>query len=272
MASSSNKTKLAGQAGLSRSSLYYKKILPARDRTLKIRIEELLHQKPSYGHKRLAEHLKIGKFKILRVMKLFGIKPYRRRGKKHWKKAGNPSLVFPNLLLKAFPSGPNQIWVSDFTRLSFKGRTLYLATVMDIFHREIVGFSVMLGHGVSLVINALFSALNQRLAPEIIHSDQGSEYTAKGYVNLVGSLGIKMSMSRKASPWENGYQESFYSQFKVNLGDPNRFDDLGELIYEIYQMIHTYNQDRIHTVLKTSPVDYLQNYLKTASLSMEKAS
>lgn len=272
MTSSLNKTKFTKQAGLARSSLYYKKIMPARDWALKIRIEELLHQKPSYGHKRLAEHLKMGKFKILRVMKLFGIKPYRRRGKKPWKKAGNPSLVFPNLLLKVFPSGPNQIWVSDFTRLNFKGRILYLATVMDIFHREILGFSVMLGHGVSLVINALFSALNQRPPPEIIHSDQGSEYTAKGYVDLVESLGIKISMSRKASPWENGYQESFYSQFKVDLGDPNRFETLGELIYNIYRMIHTYNQDRIHTVLKTSPVDYLKSYLKTATLSMEKAS
>ena len=70
------------------------------------------------------------------------------------------------------------------------------------------------------------------------------------------SLGIKVSMSRKASPWENGYQEAFYSQFKVDLGDPNRFNSLGELIAEIYQTIHIYNTQRIHTVLKMPPKQY----------------
>lgn len=259
---------LAKQTEVSRSSLYYRKKLPTRDWSLKIKIEETLHLKPSYGHKRLADHLKIGKAKILRVMKIFGIKPYRRRGKKPWKKTGKPSIVFPNLLLKVFPSGPNQIYVSDFTHLNFKGQVVYLATVMDIFHREIVGFSVMLSHGVSLVINALFSALNHRPPPMIIHSDQGREYTAKGYIDLVTLLGTKISLSRKASPWENGYQESFYNQFKVDLGDPNRFESLGELIYAVYQTIHSYNQDRIHTSLKTSPKNYLKSYYQ----SMHKVS
>lgn len=257
------KTSLAKQNGFSRSSLYYQKKLPLRDWALKIKIEEALHQEPSYGHKRLSDHLAIGKYKILRVMKIFGIKPYRRRAKKPWKKPGKPSRVFPNLLLKVFPSRPNQIWVSDFTHLNFKGQVVYLATVMDIFNREIVGFSVMLSHGVSLVINALFSALNQRPPPGVIHSDQGREYTAKGYVDPVELFGIKVSMSRVASPWENGYQESFYNQFKVDLGDPNRFDSLGELIYAVYQTIHHYNQNRIHTALKTSPKNYLKSYYQS---------
>ena len=262
------KTSLAKQNGFSRSSLYYQKKLPLRDWALKIKIEEALHQEPSYGHKRLSGSLGIGRHKILRVMHIFGIKPYRRRSKKSWKKAGKPSLSFPNLLLKVFPSGPNQIWVSDFTHVNFKGQVVYLATVMDIFHREIVGFSVMLSHGVSLIISALFSALNQRPSPELIHSDQGSEYTSKSYVDLVELFGIKVSMSRKASPWENGYQESFYNQFKVDLGDPNRFESLGELIYAVYQTIHHYNRDRIHTKLKTSPQKYLKSYYQ----SMQKVS
>lgn len=134
------KTSLARQNGFSRSSLYYRKKLPLRDWALKIKIEETLHQEPSYGHKRLSAHLGIGKYKILRVMKIFGIKPYRRRAKKPWKKAGKPSRVFPNLLLKVFPSRPNQIWVSDFTHLNFKGQVVYLATVMDIFKSGDRGF------------------------------------------------------------------------------------------------------------------------------------
>lgn len=94
------------------------------------------------------------------------------------------------------------------------------------------------------------------LKPGIIHSDHGSEYTAKIYQDFCLSAGIQISMSLKGSPWENGYQESFHSQFKVNFGDPARFKTLGELVYEIYQTIYKYNHTRIHSALKMSPVQF----------------
>lgn len=267
MASPKNKISLARELGISRSSLYYRRLKPVKDWRLKIGIETLLHTHPSYGHKRIAVKLRVNKKRILRVMKLFGIKPYRRRGKKPWKEPGKSGVVFPNLLLNVFPSGPNQIWASDFTYLRWQGKFVYLATVLDLFNREIVGFSVMTGHGVSLVINALLSAINFRSPPQILHSDQGREYTAKAYTGLVGTLGIGGSMSRLASPWENGYQEAFYSQFKVDLGDPNRFASLGELVAELYWIIYTYNESRIHTALKMSPRQYLTRYQRIERVS-----
>lgn len=261
------KSNISRTAGLSRASLYYQPKQPYRDWTLKTKIEDALHAYPSYGHKRLAIHLQIGKSKVLRVMKIFGIKPYRRRGKKPFKKPSNESLSYPNLLLNYFPEAPGLIWVSDFTYLRFKNGFVYLATIMDLFSREIIGFSVSTSHGVPLIINALFSALNQRPPPQILHSDQGSEYASKTYAALVSMFDIDISMSRKASPWENGYQESFYSHFKVDLGDPNRFDNMGELVYAIYMTIHTYNKDRIHSILKTSPRNYLNRYLAMQKVS-----
>lgn len=242
--------------GVSRAGLYYKPRQHIKDWQLKTVIEEVLHEKPSYGHKRLALHLKINKKRVLRVMKMFGIKPYRRRKKGNYKKTKDYSVIYPNLLLANVPRYPNHIWASDFTRISFKGKIIYLATIIDIFTRVIVGFSVSAGHGTYLVINALLSALGIHEPPEIIHSDQGSEYTSKIYTRLVEESDIKISMSRKAAPWENGYQESFYDKLKVDLGDPNRFDDLGELIAEIYMTIHTYNTTRIHTKLKMPPAQY----------------
>lgn len=101
---------------------------------------------------------------------------------------------------------------------------------MDIFIREIIGFSVSNRHGVTLVVNALLSALNLRAPPDILHSDQGREYISKTYTTLVSMFKTFISMSRKASPWENSYQESFYSQFKADLGVPDRFDNLEELV------------------------------------------
>lgn len=250
-----SKTKRAQELGISRASIYYKSRQAAKDWQTKIKIEDVLHNHSSYGHKRIAYHLKLNKKRILRVMKKYGIKPYRRHGKKYRKSKEN-GCVFPNLLRTNLPSYQNHIWASDFTHLSWRGKTIYLATILDIFTREIVGFSVMMNHGVSLVMNALLMAVMIRGRAEILHSDQGSEYTSTTYTDFAQALGINLSMSRKASPWENGYQESWYDKCKIDLGDLNRFDTLGEVAAVIYQHIHYYNTSRIHTVLKMAPQQY----------------
>ena len=257
-----SKTELARKLGVSRSSLYYQSKMEIKDWKLKQRLEEVLRDKSkaSYGHKRLADHLDINKKRVLRVMKIFGIKPYRRRGKK-WRKKGKSKRterVYPNLLLRpeVCPRYPDQIWVSDFTHIYFQGKPIYLATIEDLYTRKIRGFNILTGHPVDLVANALLHAVASHPAPEILHSDQGSEYASKMYVALAECLGIRISMSHPAAPWENGYQESFYSQFKVDLGDPNRFESLGELVYNIYRAIHIYNNHRIHTALRMTPDQY----------------
>ena len=262
-----NKKELAGLLGISRSLLYYRPKLKEKDWRLKQDMEKVLRDFPSYGHKRLAIHLKINKKRALRVMKIFGIKPYRRRGKKWRKSKKNPLTAYPNLLLNEFPKYLNHIWVSDFTYLPFKGQWIFLATIMDLFSREVVGFSVLTNHSAQLTINAMLSAIHRHPTPEIIHSDQGSEYLSKDYIELVENLGIRLSMSEKGSPWENGYQESFYSQFKVDLGDTDRFATLGELVYEIYQTLHIYNNRRIHTALKMPPIIYANQFLIAATVS-----
>src|SRR3990167_7777422 len=95
----------------------------------------------------------------------------------------------------------------------------------------------------------------------MVHSDQGSEYTSSDYTNLIEMLGIQISMSRKSSPWENGYQESFFNNFKTDLGlEFDRFDNVGELIEAVHQTINYYNKQRIHTTLKMSPTRFHQLY------------
>jgi len=253
------KTRLAKDLGISRSSLYYQPRKPQQDWHLKNQIELTLHHHPSYGHKRLALELGLNKKKILRVMKLFGIKPYRRRGKK-WRKIKALGNSYPNLIHSLpFPDKPNLIWVSDFTHISFHGKFLYLATIKDVYDRRMVGWSLLTSHSVQLVILALLHAISRCGRPKFLHSDQGSEYKSRPYTKLAESLGIKLSMSHKGSPWENGYQESFYSHFKVDLGDPNRFTTLGELAYEIYCQMQYYNHRRIHSTLKMAPVTYAKH-------------
>jgi len=261
-----NKAALARELGISRASLYYTPKQPGKDWALKCDIEKVLRIHPSYGHKRLALHLRVNKKRVLRVMKLFGIEPYRRRGKK-WKKSQEKAQnVVQNLLLEVEPSHPNHVWVTDFTHIDWKKTRLYLCTMMDLFTRRITGFSVLTNHSVQLVINALFSGIHKHPPPEILHSDQGSEYTSGDIQLLSRLLGITQSMSRAGCPWENGYQESFYSQFKVDLGDPGRFEHLGELVYEIYRLIFVYNTSRIHTALKMPPQSYALQYQTTQFL------
>lgn len=254
-ASDTPKVLRARGLGVSRRSLYYKPTKPNKDWELKTKIEEVLREHPSYGSRRLAIHLRMNRKRVKRVMNLFGIKAYRRRGRK-WKKTKNIKVVYPNILMTTYPVYPNHIWTADFTHLNFQGKIIYIATVMDLFTRRIVGISVYTNHAVQLVLSALMGALHNNPRPMIFHSDNGSEYNSEVFIEALQNLNIDISRSKPSCPWENGYQESFHSQFKVDLGDPARFKTLGELVYEIYQTIYKYNHTRIHSALRMSPVQF----------------
>lgn len=250
-----SKTLRARELGVSRGTLYYQLKMPEKDWRLKCQIEEVLRSHPSYGSPRIALALNRNPKPIERVMKIFGIKAYRRRGKK-WKKVKKIKIIYPNLLLAEYPKYPNHIWVSDFTYIPFQGKTVYLATVLDLFSRKIVGLSVYTTHATQLVLSAYLNALHDHPRPEIFHSDNGSEYDSDVFIKSLETVGVSISRSAPGCPWENGYQESFYDKFKIDLGDPNRFKTLGELVYEIYQTIWKYNHTRIHTALKMPPQQF----------------
>lgn len=252
-----SKSAQARSLGIARSTLYYTKTKTAEDWHLKCRIEEVLREFPSYGFRRVAQHLCLNKKRVQRVMRLFGIKAYRRRGRR-WKKPKKQAVSYPNLLMQMTPAYPHHAWVADFTYIPWKSRTIYLATVMDVFTRDIVGMSVATTHAAILVIQALCASLHHHPRPNIFHSDNGVEYNANAFKEILVNCNIQISRSKKGCPWENGYQESFYDKFKVELGDPNRFATLGELVYAIYQTVHAYNTVRIHSALKMSPRQFAQ--------------
>lgn len=259
-----SKKDLAESSKLSRSMLYYHPLMPERDWQLKIQIENTLQIHPSYGYRRIAQALQVNPKRTQRVMHLFGIKAFRRRGKRPIKARdlNKDTTPYQNLLLSIpFPAYPGIAWVSDFTYLKFHEKFVYLATIMDLYHRQVVGWSVLNAHTAQLTVSALIDALGKHDAPQLIHSDQGNEYRSKIYLKFAKQCGIQISMSRKASPWENGYQESFYSQFKVDLGDPNRFKNLAELTIALHQQILYYNNNRIHSILKMPPAVYAMRQL-----------
>jgi len=219
---------------------------------LKKTIEEVLREHPTYGYRRVATYLHINKKRIQRIMQKYGIKARRRRRAKKYRKQ-KPSAAYVNLLMMSMPQYPHHIWAADFTEVWFKTQWVYIATVIDLYTREIVGVTVSLRKGTPLTLQALYSALLYRQRPAIFHSDNGSEYNAQPFTTTLTDLSILISRSRPGCPWENGYQESFYGKFKLELGDPQRFKTLGELVAAIYRTIHYYNTARIHSALKMPP-------------------
>lgn len=259
-----SKTQLAKKLGVSRASLYYKSVKDSLDELMKQQILIVLAINPSYGHKRIALEFNLNKKRIKRIMKKYLIKPYRRRAKRlrkqddEGKKAVDNVINIYHLLC---PIKPNIVWASDFTYIKYQGRFIYLATIIDVYTRELIGWNISTRHDTELVLGTLKHAIERTgTTPMYLHSDQGSEYCSKAYYDYAEANNIILSMSHKSSPWENGFQESFYSQFKVDLGFVSRFETVEELIEEIYQAIYYYNNGRIHTSLKMAPVIFKQKY------------
>ncbi len=269
----STKTEIAKSLGVSRQSLYYKPKKPDRDLETKKIILKVMAKHKSYGHKRIAIELQMNKKKILRVMKKFNLKPYRRRTKRFIKPddINKTPTVYENLIKEIIPDRPNLIWVADFTYIPFQGKFVYLATIMDLFTREIIGFAVSQTHDRFMCLDALKMAfMRTKSKPKYHHDDQGSEYDSEDYLQKLIDNQIIISMSAKGHPWENGFQESFYSGFKLDLGRPDQFETLGELIEAIYLQINYYNTSRIHTSLKTNPMKFRQQYqLKSLKINSQ---
>ena len=147
-------------------------------------------------------------------------------------------------------------WVQDFTHIWFMGMWIYVATVLELKTRRILGWSLGLRHDKDLVHRAVLDALSKYPPPPILHSDQGSEYLSYLLQDLCEKLEIILSCSDKGSPWQNGFKERSYSTLKDELGPVTRFKDLSELYEGIALTIYYYNHKRIHTALKMSPVAY----------------
>ena len=190
-------------------------------------------------------------------MRLYGLKPKIRRGFRLVKldDLGRPETLVTNILKVVCPLRMCVIWAGDFTYIWFIDRFWYVATVIDVYTREIVGWHIGNHHTTSLIADAFQDAARRTgTTPKYFHSDQGSEYVSGAYESLLQSYGTTPSHSRKGSPWQNGYQESFYNNFKLELGDVRRFDHVGQLVEAVPQQICYYNNERIHSAHKMPPV------------------
>lgn len=226
---------------------------------------------PYYGVTRFAIELNWTEKKARRIRNLAGITAAKRT-KKRSSKSGIAEVTAPANALKPFADFKDAdrpqdgqtyarmvesgAWVQDFTHIWFMGIWIYVATVLELKTRRILGWSLGLRHDKDLVHRAVLDALSKYPPPPILHSDQGSEYLSYKLRDLCQKLEIELSCSDKASPWQNGFKERFYGTLKDELGPVSRFKDLSELYEGVALTIYYYNHKRIHTALKMSPAAY----------------
>jgi putative transposase len=197
-----------------------------KDMELKQKITEIYHQnRKRYGspriHKKLLrEGYHIGKKRVERLMSEMNIQAVAKRKYKATTDSSHSKPVADNLLDRNFtPEKPNTSWVADITYIATQEGWLYLATIMDLYSRKIIGWSLRERLTKDLVIGALDMALKQRniAADLLIHSDRGSQYASELYQLLLLKHGIICSMSGKGNCWDNAVMESFYRSLKVEL-------------------------------------------------------
>jgi putative transposase len=194
-------------------------------------------------------------------MQVNGLKGKKRR---HFRVTTVSSHSYPiaaNLLNRQFrPADPNVAWVGDITYFPTKEGWLYLAVVIDLFSRRIVGWSMSNKIDAELVIRALRNALIARRPAEglLVHTDRGSQYACREYRQFIGENGIVPSMSRKRDCWDNAVAESFFSSIKVELEPEQLWATRCQGRSEIFEYIEAwYNRERRHSTLGyLSPIEY----------------
>lgn len=179
----------------------------------------------------------------------------------------------PNLLNQDFKvDAPYKVWVTDITQLVTPDGKAYLATIKDIFHKEIVGWAIANNMRTELCLEALRNAVMKHRPPKglIHHSDQGSQYCSKDYIEELEGYGMTRSMSRKGNCWDNAPAETFFSTIKSERIYHKKYKDFEEMRQDIFWYIEFfYNRNRRHSAIgNLTPVNFLKLYyenLKTAA-------
>ena len=198
---------------------------------------------------------------VARMMREAGIASKTTRKVRQTTDSNHNHPVAENLLARQFdPQGCNESWVADLTYISTREGWLYLAVVVDLFSRLVVGWSMAATMTSRLVVDALGMAVRRRLPGSelVAHSDRGSQYASAHYQQLLSGEGITCSMSRRGDCWDNAPMESFFATLKKELVHDEDYATREEARASIFEYIETfYNRVRRHSTLGyLSPVDY----------------
>ena len=265
-------TKMCRALGVSRSGYYGWKKQPQGKRRkdeerLLIEIKESYRKsKGNYGSPRIADDLRdkglcCGKNRVARIMKVNGIKAKTTKKFKATTNSKHNLPVADNLLKQDFTAAtPNTVWVSDITYISTNEGWLYLAVIIDLFSRQIVGWAMHNRLTADFVIRALYQAIGRRRPPAgcIFHSDRGVQYACKDFRKVLEHYKFRQSMSKKGDCFDNAVAESFFHTLKVEHVYQHRYTTRAEARQSIFEYVEMYyNRQRKHSALGyRSPVSF----------------
>jgi putative transposase len=228
--------------------------------------------KGAYGSPRMLVELRargfsVGQARVERLMRENGIRARHKRRYKATTDSKHTLPVAENLLDRNFmPMEPNQVWTADLTYLWTDEGWLYLAIVLDLFNREVVGWSIKPRMTADIVADALTMATGRRQpAPGLMHhSDRGSQYASRAFQDQLIGYGMICSMSRKGNCWDNAPTESFFNSLKNERVHGSRYTTRQEAKTDVFEYIEVfYNRKRRHSTLGyTSPIQFMEHWMR----------
>ena len=245
---------------LSSSTLYYKpkvsrEVRERRDANLRDEIEKIRCEHPRSGYRTLLRYLSrkgmiIGETRLRRVMTQYSLQAKLKRAFVRTTDSEHGHRVYPNLVKDLKITKLNQVWASDFTYIRIDNGFVYLAVILDLFSRKVVGWALSKNIDADLAVCALDMAIEQRKPPKgcIHHSDRGVQYLGKKYVEVLNKNEFQISNSAKGNPYDNAFVESFMKTLKqeeVYLANYQTYVDVLENVPRFIEDV--YNQKRIHS-------------------------
>jgi transposase InsO family protein len=236
-----------------RSSYYYRR-QPRDERAICTRIRETQGQWPTYGYRRITAQLQregvaISQNRVRRLRKLMQLQAKIKAKKRRTTNSRHPFPRYPNLVQALTITHPDHVWVCDITYIILNHDCVYLAVIMDVYTRCIRGWHLSRSLDQTLTLTALRVALRDHV-PEIHHSDQGVQYAATAYTELLTGHHVQISMADVGEAWQNGYAERLMRTIKEEEVDLSDYDDYHDAYRQLGHFLdEVYMHKRIHSVL-----------------------
>jgi transposase InsO family protein len=255
-------------AGVSRAGFYrdwLEREPGEAEMSIRAAVQEAALRHRRYGYRRITAAVQrdgvvVGQWVVRRMLRTDNLLAVRKRKFVVTSDSAHGYTVHPNLAQYVQVSAVNQLWVADITYVRLGREFVYLAVVLDVYSRRVVGWSLGRSLQAQLPLAALRSAIASRQPGRglVHHSDRGSQYACDDYVKELEDAGIVISMSRPARPWENAYCESFMNTLKSEQINCARYQTMEELKEQIETFIEEfYNRQRLHSALKyQTPEEY----------------
>ncbi len=233
-------------------------------------IAAIVYECPAYGYRRVAKELQrrgwqVNKKRVQRLMKQGNLQRKPKRRFIRTTDSNHAYTIYPNLIKDMVPVRPNQIWGADITYVRLLHGFVYLAVILDLFSRKVVGWALSRSLHASIALRALQMAIATRQVPAglIHHSDRGKQYASEEYIALLKKHGIVISMSRKGNPYDNAKVESFFQKLKTEEIYLNEYLSYDDALHNIGSFIDdVYNAKRLHSSLGyCSPAEYENIYV-----------